>query len=121
MKMRSKQGYTKSRKRSKSFAKVSIGRLLRSSGRTTKIICPGDRWNQPAILSALRFLLPGISRAQPLVMFSVRGLTVTFKGLPPAVWLCTVMAGEHCAVLSLNAALLKTRLGGTALKVTLIV
>src|SRR5258708_35641405 len=69
MKMRSKQGYTKSRKRSKSFEKVSIGRLLRSSGRTTKIICPGDRWNQPAILSALRFLLPGISRAQPLVMY----------------------------------------------------
>ena len=25
---------------------------LRCSGRTTKIICPGDRWNQPATLAS---------------------------------------------------------------------
>src|SRR5580704_678838 len=31
----------------KKLRKVSIGRLLGSSGRTTKIIRPGDRWNQP--------------------------------------------------------------------------
>jgi hypothetical protein len=30
---------------------ISIGRLLGCSGRTTKIICPGDRWNQPHTLS----------------------------------------------------------------------
>jgi hypothetical protein len=58
----------KTRKRSKSFAKVSSDYWL-----DTKIICPGDRWNQPAILSAWRFLLPGISRAQPLVILSWQG------------------------------------------------
>jgi hypothetical protein len=34
----------------------------------TKIICPGDRWNQPHSLLSSRLPLPGISRAQPLVI-----------------------------------------------------
>ena len=50
---------------------ISIDRLLGCSGRTTKIICPGDRWNQPHTLSlCVEILSPGISRAQPLAMFS---------------------------------------------------
>jgi hypothetical protein len=31
-----------------------------------QIICPGDRWNQPAILSALRFFLPDIFKGAAL-------------------------------------------------------
>src|SRR5512132_1977874 len=38
----------------------------------TKIIRPGDRWNQPRPLLGSRLLLPGISRAKPLVSISRR-------------------------------------------------
>jgi hypothetical protein len=44
--LRASSDPTKTRKRSKSFAKVSIGRLHQVLWPDTRIICPGDRWNQ---------------------------------------------------------------------------
>src|SRR5215210_5557287 len=53
---------------SQTFPSVASVRRFRST--SSKIICPGGRWNQLRPLLSSRLPLPGISRAQPLVMIS---------------------------------------------------